>query len=53
MFLTLIILKLFQNELSRYRREYRKALQMIKDCFKKMQQQEKEIKNLKNVCCTL
>lgn len=35
------------NSLSRLRREYGKALQMIKGCFKKMQQQEKEIKKLK------
>ncbi|KAG7311624.1 hypothetical protein JYU34_002673 [Plutella xylostella] len=35
------------DELPRLRRENRKALQMIKGCMKKIQQQDKEIKKLK------
>ncbi|XP_049887791.1 centrosomin isoform X2 [Pectinophora gossypiella] len=35
------------DELARLRRENRKALQMIKGCMKKIQQQDKEIKKLK------
>ncbi|CAG4968175.1 unnamed protein product [Colias eurytheme] len=35
------------DQLTRLRKENRKALQMIKECMKKIQQQDKEIKKLK------
>lgn len=38
-----------QDELVKLRRENKKALLMIKGCMKKIQQQDKEIKNIKLV----
>lgn len=37
------------DELMKLRRENRKALQMIKGCMKKIQQQDKEIKRIELV----
>lgn len=39
-----------QDQVTRLRKENRKALEMIKGCMKKIQQQDKEIKKLKLVC---
>lgn len=41
---------MLQDQLTRLKKENRKALQMIKGCMKKIQQQDKEIKKLKLVC---
>lgn len=38
-----------QDELVKLRRENKKALQMIKGCMKKIQQQDREIKKIKLV----